>query len=90
VARRSGSSEVREYRSIDWSRKKGKDETALSSIVPIQYWIQAYESRRYHVRLFAFSEYFEIAQTAAKNTRKKIIGIEQDSFFKAAQKPRTW
>ena len=78
------------FENIDLLIGQGKDETALSSIVPIQYWIQAYESRRYHVRLFAFSEYFEVAQTAAKNTRKKIIGIEQDSFFKAAQKPRTW
>lgn len=66
------------------------DETALSSIFPIQYWIQAYESHRYHVRIFAFSEYFDVVEKAAKNTCKKIIGIEDDSFFKAAQKSRTW
>jgi len=64
-------------------------ETPLSSIFPIQYWIQAYESHRYHVRIFAFSEYFEIAQQAAKNTCKKIIGIQDEAFFKVAQKPRT-
>jgi uncharacterized protein len=62
--------------------------TPLSSIFPIQYWIQAYESHRYHVRIFAFSEYYEVAEVAAKNTCKAIIGITDDAFFEAAQKDR--
>src|SRR5579872_1268641 len=70
------------FENIDLLIGEAKHETALSSIFPIQYWIQAYESHRYHVRIFAFSEYFEIAEKAARNTCKKIIGIEDDSFFK--------
>lgn len=62
--------------------------TPLSSIFPIQYWIQAYESHRYHIRIFAFSEYYDVAELAARNTCKSIIGISDDAFFKAAQKER--
>lgn len=77
------------FENIDLLIGEATHETALSSIFPIQYWIQAYESHRYHVRIFAFSEYFEVAEKAGRTTCKKIIGIEDDSFFKAAQKART-
>lgn len=61
---------------------------ALSDVFPIEYWIQAYESHRYEVRIFAFSEYFEIAKEAARNACKRVIGIKNDSFYGAAQKRR--
>lgn len=61
----------------------------FSDVFPIEYWIQAYESHRYEVRIFAFSEYFEITKEAARNACKRVLGIQSDSFYDVAQKART-
>ncbi len=61
----------------------------FSEVFPIEYWIQAYESHRYEVRIFAFSEYFEITKEAARNACKRVLGIHSDSFYDAAQKVRS-
>jgi HD superfamily phosphohydrolase len=61
----------------------------FSEVFPIEYWIQAYESHRYEVRIFAFSEYFEITKRAARSACKRVIGISSDAFYDAAQKVRS-
>jgi len=60
----------------------------LSDIFPIEYWIQAYESHRYEVRIFALSEYFDIGKKAARNACERVIGITNDSFYDKAEKVR--
>lgn len=60
----------------------------LAQLFPIREWTQAYEHYRYQVRIFAFSEYFEIAATAAKSAMKGILGISSDSFYESIRRER--
>lgn len=60
----------------------------LSTIFPIRYWIQAYEAHRYHVRVFAFSEYFDDATVAAKSAMQRVLKISDPEFYKALERPR--
>jgi hypothetical protein len=68
----------------------GRDDNPqpFSDVFPIEYWIQAYESHRYEVRIFAFSEYFEVAKKAARSACSQVIGITSDSFYATAEKIR--
>lgn len=60
----------------------------LAQLFPIREWTQAYEHYRYQVRIFAFSEYFEIAATAAKSAMKGILGISSESFYESIRRER--
>jgi len=60
----------------------------LSSIFPIRYWIQAYEAHRYHIRVFAFSEYLNEASVAAKAALRRILNINDPAFYAALDKNR--
>jgi hypothetical protein len=60
----------------------------FSAIFPIRYWIQAYEAHRYHVRVFAFSEYWEVAQIAAVAAFKQILEIDDEGLYDFLKKQR--
>jgi HD superfamily phosphohydrolase len=55
-------------------------ENKITSVFPVTSWIQAYISYRYHVRVFAFSEYIEPVEHATRYACKKVIGIEDANF----------
>ncbi len=67
----------------------GKDARPLSAIFPIEYWIQAYEAHRYHVRVFAFSEYQEVVMKAARRACREVIKIEAEEFYELTERKRT-
>jgi len=48
----------------------------------------AYTNYRCYARIYAYSEYFEIGKTCAKAALKKIIGIEDEQFYKTAERAR--
>jgi HD superfamily phosphohydrolase len=60
----------------------------LSSVFPIQSWIQAYEAHRYNVRVFAFSEYADDACICAKAAMKHVLKIDDTEFYDSMVKPR--
>jgi HD superfamily phosphohydrolase len=60
----------------------------ITNIFPITSWIQAYISYRYYARVFAFSEYQDDVQTAAKYACKKVIGITDNEFVQVMRQPR--
>lgn len=62
----------------------------LKQVFPIDKWTQAYTHFRYYVRIFAFSEYWEITERAAKSAMKSIIGIKSDSFYERAKRIREY
>jgi hypothetical protein len=55
--------------------------TRMTDVFPITSWIQAYISYRYHVRVFAFSEYVLDVERAARHACKEVIGIQDDAFL---------
>ncbi len=55
-------------------------ETRVTSVFPVTSWIQAYISYRYHVRVFAFSEYFEQAEQATRHACRQMLGIQDSQF----------
>lgn len=59
-----------------------KEGVVFTSVFPITSWIQAYLGYRYHVRVFAFSEYFDVAEKAACTACGRILDIKDPSFFK--------
>jgi uncharacterized protein len=65
------------------------DAKPLSAVFPIEYWIQAYEAHRYHVRVFCFSEYRPIVLRAARRACREVMKIESDDFYELAEKKRT-
>ena len=59
---------------------------SLTAIFPIRYWIQAYEAHRYHVRVFAFSEFAKDAQAAAIAAMRQMLKVEDEKFYEALVK----
>jgi HD superfamily phosphohydrolase len=60
----------------------------LAQLFPIREWTQAYEHYRYQVRIFAFSEYFDVATAAAKTAMQRRLGIFSDSFYASIRRAR--
>lgn len=60
----------------------------LSAIFPIDYWIQAYEAHRYHVRVFSFSEYEDVVLRAARRACREIVMIDSAEFYEQAERKR--
>lgn len=60
----------------------------LTQIFPIREWTQAYEHYRYQVRIFAFSEYWQLTAAAAKTAMKRVFGIMSDSFYDNIRRDR--
>lgn len=66
----------------------GTSGVPLVQLFPIDEWTQAYTHYRYYVRIYAFSEYWDKVQIAAKKAMQKIIKIESDSFYEKAKRTR--
>lgn len=64
------------------------DARPLTAIFPIDYWIQAYVAHRWHVRVFAFSEFKDIVAQAARRACKEVVKIESEEFYKTAERKR--
>jgi HD superfamily phosphohydrolase len=62
--------------------------TKITDVFPITSWIQAYISYRYHVRVFAFSEYVAQAEKAARYACKEVLGIDDPNFIDSMKKDR--
>lgn len=60
----------------------------VMQIFPIREWIQAYEYYRYQVRIFAFSEYWEVAAAAAKRPMEKVLRISSNEFYNSIRRQR--
>jgi uncharacterized protein len=60
----------------------------LAQLFPIREWTQAYEHYRYQVRIFAFSEYFDLVAVCAKTAMQRILGIGSDSFYETIRRER--
>jgi uncharacterized protein len=53
----------------------------LTHLFPINQWTEAYTHYRYHVRLFAFSEYHEAVAKAARKAIEVVAKIENAAFY---------
>jgi HD superfamily phosphohydrolase len=72
------------------SAKSGDDAgISLKRLFPIGEWTQAYAHYRYNVRIFAFSEYWEMAGVAARQAMPRILQINEESFYKRAKRSRS-
>lgn len=60
----------------------------LLQLFPIGHWTEAYTHYRYNVRIFAFSEYLDLVEKAAKSAMKRVIGIESNAFYRLARRER--
>ena len=55
---------------------------------PIHAWQHAYTSYRWYVRIFAYSEFTKVVCDSAKAAMKKVLKIEDDSFYKTMTRLR--
>lgn len=69
-------------------KSSGISGVPLVQLFPIDEWTQAYTHYRYYVRIYAFSEYWDKVQIAAKNAMQNIIKIGSDSFYEKAKRTR--
>jgi uncharacterized protein len=60
----------------------------ISEVFPISQWIQAYESHRFYVRIYSFSEAFNDAAAAGQIALRKVTGIKDPNFYKASLRTR--
>lgn len=60
----------------------------VMQIFPIREWIQAYEHYRYQVRIFAFSEYWDLTVAAAKTAMQRTLGIQSELFYNSIRRNR--
>jgi hypothetical protein len=60
----------------------------LTHLFPIRQWTEAYTHYRYHVRLFAFSEFHEPVVKAAKKAIATVAKIESQSFYESVTRKR--
>ena len=60
----------------------------LTHLFPIRQWTEAYTHYRYHVRLFAFSEYHGPVTEAAKKAITAVAKIESESFYDSVARKR--
>jgi uncharacterized protein len=64
----------------------GRDQA--SGMFPVHAWQQAYTSYRCYVRIYAHSEYGDIVKLAARKVMKATTGIEDENFYKSAERVR--
>jgi HD superfamily phosphohydrolase len=60
----------------------------VMQIFPIRQWTEAYEHYRYQVRIFSFSEYWDLTAKAAKAAMQKVLRISDDSFYSSIRRDR--
>jgi HD superfamily phosphohydrolase len=65
------------------------DGVQIAQVFPISQWTQAYTAFRYYVRIFAFSEYMEKTEAAAKVAMQEVIGIKGDRFYQEVRRSRS-
>jgi uncharacterized protein len=75
--------------SVIVGKSKGSPGARIADVFPISQWTEAYENHRFYVRVYAFSEYFEVARTAARGAIEAVIGISSETFFDVATKDRS-
>jgi HD superfamily phosphohydrolase len=59
-----------------------------TAMFPVHAWQHAYTSHRSYVRLFAYSEYCKTVKECAKVAMKKILRIEDETFYKGIERER--
>ncbi len=60
----------------------------LENLFPVEEWTEAYQSHRYYVRVYAYSEYVQSAAKAARVAVERVIGIREDAFFESCLRKR--
>jgi uncharacterized protein len=75
--------------SVIVGKGKGLPGVRIADVFPIGQWTEAYEAHRFYIRIYAFSESFEIAQIASRRAIESVIGIKSNEFFEVAGKDRS-
>jgi hypothetical protein len=60
----------------------------ISDVFPIGQWTQAYESHRFYIRIFAFSEAFSDTAAAARAALEKVTEIKSNDFYRSCLRTR--
>ena len=60
----------------------------IENVFPVEEWTEAYRAHRYFVRIYCFSEHYELVAQAAKEAVGARIGIKTDEFFESCQHNR--
>ena len=68
---------------------EGAPPVTLMQVFPIGQWTHAYTHFRYFVRIFAYSEYTDKVEVAARRAMKAIIKIESEVFYSKILRKRT-
>lgn len=61
---------------------------ALAKVLPVGEWTEAYATFRYKIRVFAFSEYTEIAASAARKALEQVTKISSGQFYERIRRQR--
>jgi len=59
-----------------------------SAMFPVHAWQHAYTNYRSYARVYAYSDYVDLAKQCAKEAMKKVVGIEDEAFYKTAERAR--
>ena len=60
----------------------------IAQVFPVREWVEAYQHYRYQVRIFAFSEYWELTRDAAKLAMMRVLGISGEDFYDGIRRDR--
>jgi len=61
---------------------------ALTKVFPVGEWTEAYTHFKYQVRVFAFSEYLDVAAEAARKALERVIKITGSEFYDRIKRHR--
>jgi len=61
----------------------------VSAMFPVHAWQHAYTNYRSYARIYAYSEYLQMAKECARDAMKRIIGIEDEAFYRSAERSRS-
>lgn len=79
------------FEDVDAMIKKQVDAqsgVAIEKIFPIGKWIEAYQHYRYQVRVFSYSEHWNLTRDAAKAAMKRVLRIYDDKFYDSIRRDR--
>jgi|SRR5690348_5130029 len=71
------------------SSEDSGDGVQLAEVFPITQWTQAYTAFRYYLRIFAFSEYWDFTEKAARVALEEVMMIKGDQFYREARRDRS-
>lgn len=63
-------------------------EVSFAQVFPIHKWTEAYQHYKYKIRIFSYSEHWEITSDAAKAAMKRVLGISGDAFYDSIRRDR--